>query len=192
LATAAARRRTVNSSQEESTVARKKFKTIAGYLKSAGDKFFYAQEMAKLKGTVTVSEEQARREILNNLLPQIGIKGQIGPAEKPVDVITRLRQAPERDAGQVKSLDTCLKWLGRRLGPNAVFVGATAETWRTTSGGVRHVECTFRGVDYTIEPEPDGAWRWCCDDGVHGGFASEAAAGDDARRVIHERVSRTG
>jgi hypothetical protein len=50
--------------------------------------------------------------------------------------------------------------------------------------------CTFRGVDYVIEPEPDGAWRWSCDDGVHGGFASEEAAASDARRVIHERVSR--
>jgi hypothetical protein len=178
-------------------VARKKFKTIAGYLKSAGNDFYDKQERANRAGTLTVSEEQARRDILNYLLPQIGIKGQIGPAEKPIDVITRLRQAPERDAGQIENLDTCLQWLGRRLGPSSVFVGATTETHRAISGGVtRAVECIFRGVDYTIE-QVDGFWRWRCDGGgsrgfvaERKGFASKEAAAADARQVINEHVSR--
>jgi hypothetical protein len=49
----------------------------------------------------------------------------------------------------------------------------------------------FRGVDYTIELEPGGFWRWRRDDGVGGvrnGFVSEEAASADARRVIDESV----
>jgi hypothetical protein len=53
----------------------------------------------------------------------------------------------------------------------------------------------FRGVNYTIEPEPGGLWCWHRDDGaggVQGGFTSEEAAATDARLAINERVSRGG
>jgi hypothetical protein len=125
-------------------VARKKFKTVAGYLKSAGDGFYYKQEMAKLKGTVTLSEEQARREILNNLLPQIGIKDQIGPAEKPVDAVERMRKAPENEK-QAKNLDTCLQWLGRCLGPRLIARGATI--WKITRAGEDFTEEEFNAIN---------------------------------------------
>jgi hypothetical protein len=50
----------------------------------------------------------------------------------------------------------------------------------------------FRGVDYTIEIEDGGFWRWYRDDGVGGvrnGFVSVEAASADARRVINESVN---
>jgi hypothetical protein len=55
---------------------------------------------------------------------------------------------------------------------------------------------TFRGVEYTVEPDEYGNhWCWHHDDGTGrgmthgvGGFASKEAAAADARRVINERV----
>jgi hypothetical protein len=110
-------------------------KTIAGYLRSTGDNHYYAQEKAKLAGKPSLSDEEAQRQIINNLLPQIGIAGQIGATEKPIDVVTRLRQAPENEK-QAKNLDTCLQWLGRRLGPRIRPIGS----WATSSSIIRSGE----------------------------------------------------
>jgi hypothetical protein len=102
----------------------KKFKTVAGYLRSMGDNLSYRQEMAKLRNGVTMSDEEGERQIINNLLPQIGISGSIEPAEKPPDGIHRLRQTVQEER-HIKALNDCLKWLGRDRGHWTV----------TTSGG---------------------------------------------------------
>jgi hypothetical protein len=123
-------------------MANKKFKTIAGYLRSAGDNHYYAQEKAKLAGVPALSDEEVQRRIINNLLPQIGIAGQIGPTEKPIDVVTRLRQAPENEK-RAKELDTCLQWLGRRPGPRIRPIRSSAVATGVT--------ITRDGEDFTWE-----------------------------------------
>jgi hypothetical protein len=90
----------------------KKFKTVAGYLRSMGDNLYYRQEMAKLRGGAGLSDEEGEKQIINNLLPQIGISGVIEPTEKPRDGIHRLRQTVQ-DERHMKALNDCLKWLGR-------------------------------------------------------------------------------
>jgi hypothetical protein len=91
-------------------MARKKFKTVAGYLRSMGDDLYFAQEKAKLAGRPAISDEEGQRQILNNLMPFLEIKDRIGFNEKPLDAIERMRKAAATEK-QAKALDTCLKWL---------------------------------------------------------------------------------
>jgi hypothetical protein len=125
-------------------MTQKKFKTIAGYLRSTGDAHYYAQEKAKLAGRPALSDEEAQRQIINNLLPQIGIVGQIGSTEKPVDVVTRLRLAPENEK-RAKDLDTCLQWLGRRLGPRITCANATI--WKIVRAGEEFTQEEFDAIE---------------------------------------------
>jgi hypothetical protein len=124
----------------------KRFKTVAGYLRSTGDNAYYAAQEAKRAGRPLHSERDARRRILNALFPQIGIKDQIGPTEKPIDVVTRLRRAPENEK-QAKNLDTILQWLRRRLGPRVQFLGATAESWGVIRGGEEFTGEEFDAIE---------------------------------------------
>jgi hypothetical protein len=71
----------------------KKFKTVSGYLRSMETDLCYQQQMAKLNGRPAISDDEGQRQIINNLLQQLGIGGQIEQAEKPHDAIRRLRQS---------------------------------------------------------------------------------------------------
>ena len=68
--------------------------------------------MAELNGRAGMSTDDGQRQIIDNLLPQIGITGNIDAAEKPVDAIKRLRQMSE-NAAHSKALDTCLRWFNK-------------------------------------------------------------------------------
>jgi hypothetical protein len=96
-------------------MTRKKFKTVAGYLRSMTDDLYFAQQKAKWAGKPALSDEDGLRQIVNNLLLQLGIKDQIGLAEKPLLAVERLRKAAENEK-QAKDLDTCLRWLARPEG----------------------------------------------------------------------------
>ena len=116
---------------------RKKFKTIAGYLRSMEQDLWHQQAIAERSGKVGISDDDGRRQIINNLLSQIEGAGSIDQAESPRDGVKRLR-VTATSARQVEALDACARWL---VHPPAkvTFVGATAE-----SAGM-----IYRGKDYT-------------------------------------------
>jgi hypothetical protein len=114
----------------------KKFKTVAGYLRSMGDQLYYKQEKAKLEHRPVISDDEGERDIINNLLPQLGIVGRIGQDEKPRDGVKRLQQAAQGDA-QVKALAACLKWLNGSS-QRVRFIGATPTSSRVTISGVSY------------------------------------------------------
>jgi hypothetical protein len=91
-------------------MARKSFKTVAGFLRSMENDLCFAQEKAKLAGKTALSDEEGHRQIINHLLPTLGIKDRIGFTEKPLDAVQRMRKAAVSDK-VAKDLDTCLKWL---------------------------------------------------------------------------------
>jgi hypothetical protein len=105
----------------------KKFKTVAGYLRSMEDQLSYKQAMAELGGQHVMSDEDGERQIINNLLLQFGLADRIGADEKPRDGVRRLQQVARSDV-QIKALAACLKWLNR---PH--FVSATMTAIHTVN-----------------------------------------------------------
>ena len=93
-------------------MARKKFKTVAGYLRSAGGDFYYAQERAKHAGAPVTPDEEGQRRILNNLLPQIGIAGQIGPPKSRSMSSRGCAWRLRTRSGQRISTHACNGWAG--------------------------------------------------------------------------------
>ena len=88
---------------------RKKFKTAAGYLRSAGDQLLW-RDLPEDKEQLIAAVRAGQRDILNNLLPQIGIADRIGGAELPRDGIERLLKLGGNEQ-QVATLETCRRWL---------------------------------------------------------------------------------
>jgi hypothetical protein len=119
-------------------MARKKFKTVAGYLRSMSDDLYYAQAKAEQQGRQPIADEDGLRQILNNLLPQLGI-GRIDDHERLIDGIQRLQQTAHGDQ-QTKALVDCLKWL-KQPTPRVIFVGAKATSHTMT----------FRGEEFSEE-----------------------------------------
>lgn len=99
----------------------KKFKTVAGYLRSMENDLYYQQERAKREGRSAISDDEGQRQIINNLLRQIGV-AVIEQTESPLAGVKRLRQATNEAQG--KTLDACLKWLTQPT-VHAQFIGAT-------------------------------------------------------------------
>jgi len=150
----------------------KKFKTVAGYLRSAEEHLWYEQSAAKREGRSGISDEDGQRQIINNLLPQVGIETlKIG--EKCSEGIDRLRQA-STDERQSKVLDDVLKWLRKprllgsssRITCRVQVIGSTHEP-----GGVIH-----RGKHYT-NAEYEALEAICRERGVDMDRAIEIAAG---------------
>jgi hypothetical protein len=67
----------------------KKFKTVAGYLRSCGDRLLY-RTLPEDKNQRIALVQTGQRDIINSLLPQIGITHHIETSEKPSDGIKRL------------------------------------------------------------------------------------------------------
>jgi hypothetical protein len=86
----------------------KKFKTIGGYLRSEGTDLFKKLRRHKQYGITGISEYEGRRNIINNLLPQMGVSGQILPGEDLKAGIQRLQRETPQHA---KDLYECMKWL---------------------------------------------------------------------------------
>jgi hypothetical protein len=104
------------------------------------DSLYLGQEKAKLAGKPPLSDEDGQRQIINNLLLQLGVKDQVSLNEKPLVAVERMRKAAESDK-LAKDLDTCLRWLTRPEGRYVKFVRTSA-----TRIGV-----TFRGESFTEE-----------------------------------------
>jgi hypothetical protein len=87
----------------------KKYKTVAGYLRSCGESLSY-RKMPEDRDQHIAAVRAGQRDIINNLLPQIGITGRIEAAEKPSDGVERLL-AMGGTAQQVSALEACRRWL---------------------------------------------------------------------------------
>ena len=87
----------------------KKYKTVAGYLRSCGDRLQYGK-LPEDKDQRIAAVQAGQRDIINNLLPQIGLAHRIKPTEKPIDGVARLL-AIGGTAQQVSALEACRRWL---------------------------------------------------------------------------------
>ena len=99
------------------THASKKYKTVAGYLRSAGRRFF-AQEFPDDHEQMMAAVSAGQRDILNGLLPQLGINGRIQDDESPHAIIASLLDlAPRMGANeqQIAALKECRNWLGQLI-----------------------------------------------------------------------------
>jgi hypothetical protein len=66
---------------------------------------------------------QARQEVINHLLPQIGIADRIADAEAPRDGVARLIAVDGKTAQQADALRVCDRWLKNFIIPlSAKFV----------------------------------------------------------------------
>ena len=95
--------------------------------------------MAKHNGGRPISDDDGKRQILNNLLLQKGI-ALIKQDEKPADGVRRLLTVATDN--QRKTLEVCFEWL-RQPRVRKEFVGASSTA---VSAGM-----IFRGVSYTPE-----------------------------------------
>jgi hypothetical protein len=91
----------------------KKFKTVAGYLRSCGERLQY-HELPEDKDQRIAAVQAGQRDIINNLLPQIGLAQRIEATEKPIDGIARLL-AQGGTAHQIAPLEACRRWLKNYL-----------------------------------------------------------------------------
>ena len=90
-------------------MAHKKFKTVAGYLRSCGERLQY-QEFPEDRDQHIAAVRAGQRNIINQLLPQIALAGCIEATEKPIDGVQRLL-AMGGTAQQVAALEACRRWL---------------------------------------------------------------------------------
>jgi hypothetical protein len=127
--------------------------------------------VARSAGRPVPSDEDGQREILNNLLPQIGNKDLIGPSEKPIDAIKRMRQATGHP-GLVKNFDICLRWLNQprvrvkfvaahsvATGPSVIFDGEefTTEEFASIRKLADERAISIEEAVTTFRAEQDGA-----------------------------------
>jgi hypothetical protein len=106
----------------------KKFKTVAGYLRSNGDRLFW-RPLPDDKEQLIAAVRIGQRDILNNLLPQIGIADRIGDAELPREGIERLLKLGGNEQ-QVAALEACRRWLKNFIIP----ISSTFTVTRIDSG----------------------------------------------------------
>jgi hypothetical protein len=90
-------------------MASKKFKTVAGYLRSENDRLHYGA-LRNVEGEARVAATKAgQRDIINRLLPQLGL-AKLDNDEGPRDGIKRLIAIGGTDQ-QVKALKAIERWL---------------------------------------------------------------------------------
>jgi hypothetical protein len=109
-------------------MARKKFKTVAGYLRSGGDQLL-SRHLPEDKERCIAVVRAGQRDILNNLFPQIGIADRISDAELPREGIERLLRLGGNEQ-QVAALETCRRWLKNFIIP----LSSTVTVTRVASG----------------------------------------------------------
>jgi hypothetical protein len=86
----------------------RKFKSVAGYLRSCGDRL--DRKLPEDKDQRIAAVQAGQRDIINNLLPQIPLTQRIEATEKPMDGIERLLALGGTDQ-QVAALKACQRWL---------------------------------------------------------------------------------
>jgi hypothetical protein len=89
---------------------KKRFKTVAGALRSAGERLYH--RVGKNTDQADAALLSGQRKILNNLLPQLGLPT-IADNETPIDGIQRLLVIEEMfsDPRKLKALRDCQRWL---------------------------------------------------------------------------------
>jgi hypothetical protein len=121
----------------------KKYKTVAGYLRSCGERLQYGK-LPEDKDQRIAAVQAGQRDIINSLLPQIGLAQHIEATEKPIDGITRLL-AQGGTEQQVAALETCRRWLKNYV----IVLGVTAiPQVKTAQGLVSYHVCGFRRGDH--------------------------------------------
>ena len=120
----------------------KKFKSVAGYLRSCGERLRY--KLPKDKDQRIAAVQAGQRDIINNLLPQIALTQRIETTEKPSDGIKRLL-AMGGTAQQVAALEACYRWLKNYV----IILSATViPQIKTAAGLVSYHVHGFRRDDH--------------------------------------------
>ena len=86
----------------------KKYKTVSGYLRNADNRLQY--NLPEDRDQRIAAVRSGQRDIINNLLPQLGLSTTIDVNEKPSDGIARMLAAGGTEQ-QVKALKDCQRWL---------------------------------------------------------------------------------
>lgn len=94
----------------------RKYKTIAGYLRSCEQRILSKLPTADGPERVVAVVRARQREAINQLLPQIGIDDRIGDDEAPSDAIGRMIEQPQPRADglapvRADALAACQRWL---------------------------------------------------------------------------------
>src|SRR5262245_36489668 len=89
----------------------KQFKTVGGYLRSNEGKILSKLPTDDDPGRRVAAVQAGQREVINHLLPQIGITDRIADAEAPRDGIARLIAVDGKTAQQADALAACERWL---------------------------------------------------------------------------------
>jgi hypothetical protein len=108
----------------------KKFRTVAGYLRSCGDRLQHSK-LPEDKDQRIAAVQAGQRDIINNLLPQLSLAQRIEATEKPIDGITRLL-AQGGTAQQIAALEACRRWLKNYL----IVLSVTAISQVKTAQGL--------------------------------------------------------
>jgi hypothetical protein len=88
---------------------RKKFKTVAGYLRSKAERI-RESNLPKEQAAQRAAVYAGQRTAINNLLPQLGFSNLIGPTEAPHEGVERLLKLNLNEQ-QTAALKTCQRWL---------------------------------------------------------------------------------
>ena len=121
----------------------KKFKSVAGYLRSMGDRL-RCSGLPKDQEARWAAVQAGQRAAINNLLPQLGITELISPTEPPHEGIERLLKSGGTEA-QATALETCRRWLKNFWVPVSSTMAAAPPRENFTSS------MTFRGEEFTPE-----------------------------------------
>jgi hypothetical protein len=122
----------------------KKYKTVAGYLRSCGERLQYDGKLPEDKDQRIAAIRAGQRDIINGLLPQIGLAQRIEATEKPIDGVARLL-AQGGTAQQVAALEACRRWLKNYV----IVLGVTAiPQVKTAQGLVSYHVSGFRRDDH--------------------------------------------
>jgi hypothetical protein len=118
----------------------KKFKSVAGYLRSMGERIRYSG-LPEEKEARWDAVQAKQRLVLNQLLPQLGITELIGTAEQPDEGIERLIKLGGHEA-QAAALETCRRWLKN------FWIPISSSISTSTPAGFRS-GMVFRGEEFT-------------------------------------------
>jgi hypothetical protein len=118
----------------------KKFKSVAGYLRSHGERIRYSR-LPKEEEARRYYVQAGQRIALNNLLLQLGITDLIGLTEPPHEGIERLLKSNGTEE-QATALEACRRWLKNFWVPVSSSV-STSTPADFRSGMI------FRGEEFT-------------------------------------------
>ena len=138
----------------------KKYKTVAGYLRGCDERLRYGN-LPKDKDQRIAAVQAGQRDIINSLLPQLGLEHRIDANEKPIDGVTR-SLAMGGTKQQVAALEACRRWLKNYV---IVLSATVIPQVKTAQGLVSYHVCGFRRGDHKsrvsmiVDAEPSSPRR---------------------------------